>query len=172
MELHFWTSPFQNTWYCRKPWVRKEDFRWRTDFISSSIPFKMEATCSSSVWQMISKSPLPNPVNLWNPQTCGNEENSPLIQVPMNAFLQSYKICFIVRKKFMSAWQTWLFSPVNVQSCPQGYLKQDYRQAGSATLKCGSGLRGLCSLGGEAFSPIFTSLSVFSKGLSLFWTPA
>lgn len=50
MQLHFWTSSFQNIQYCMKPWVRREGFRWKADFISLSIPFKMKATCSSSVW--------------------------------------------------------------------------------------------------------------------------
>lgn len=132
----------------------------------------LQLSLGTEVLQMISRSPLPNPVSLRNPQTCGNEKNSSLIQMSMNASCKVIKFGFLWGKKLCLSWQTWLFSPVNVQSFPQGYLKQHYRQAGSATLKCGSGLRGLCSLGGEGFSPIFTSLSVFSKGQSLFWTPA
>lgn len=107
MQLHFWTSPSRNTWYCMKPWVRREGFRWRADFISLSIPFKMKATCSSSVWaQMFGRRPLWVPFqtqsNLWNLQNCGNEKNSSLIQVPRNASCKVIKFAFSARNKFMS----------------------------------------------------------------------
>lgn len=100
MQLHLWISSFQNIQYCMKPWTRREGFRWKADFISSSIPFKMKAymlqlSLGTKVWHMISKSPLPNSVNLWNPQTCGNEKNSPLIQVPRNAACKVIKFDFL-----------------------------------------------------------------------------
>lgn len=42
----------------------------------------VQLSLGTEVWQMTSESPLSNSVNLWNLQTCGNEKNSPLVDVP------------------------------------------------------------------------------------------
>lgn len=174
---NFWTSSFQNTWYCVKPWVRKEGFRWRDDFISSSIPFKMKATCSSSVWaqiwQMTSKSPLPKSVSLWNPQNCGNEKNSPLVQVPKNSSRKDIKFAFSVRDKVMSVLTDMALFPCKCAVLSSGLPPKALQTSRLSYTEVWVWIeRTLQPLDSAAFSPIFTSLSAFSKGQSLSWTLA
>lgn len=62
----------------------------------------LQLSLSTEVWQMTSKSPLPNSVNLWHLQNCGNETKSSLIQVPRNASCKVIRFGSSARNKFMS----------------------------------------------------------------------
>lgn len=145
--------------------------------ISSSIPFKRKATCSSSVWApRFGRWPLKVPFQ--TQPICeililvGTRKTAPDTSAK-ERFLQSYKICFFVRNKIMSVLTDMALLSCKWAVLSSGYLQQHYRKAGPATVKFVSGLRGLCSpWRSEAFSPIFRSLSDFSKGQSLFCTLA